>query len=62
MSVPHLIHATEWPAYRWTMGALTDAMGRGPAYLGGDNVSLIAMSLLVSLFAALRARLGKEGS
>lgn len=61
MSVLQLVQATEWPLYRRTMAALADAIGRGPAFLGGDNVALIAMSLLVSLFAALNARLSRKG-
>ena len=61
MSVLHLVQATGWPAYRRSMTALAQAMGRGPTYLGGDNLALIALSLLVSLFAALRTRPGQEG-
>lgn len=60
MSVLQPVQTTEWPLYRRSMVALADAMGRGPAYLGGDNLALIVLSLLVSLCAALRARLGRD--
>ena len=58
MPVLHLMPTTEWPLYRRAMVALADAMGRAPSYLGGDTLALVALSLIVSLTAALRGRKG----
>ena len=54
MSVLQLAQPNRYSAYRRTVAALADAVGRG-----GDNPSLIGIALLVSAFTALRMRLGK---
>ena len=59
MSVLQLAQSEGLPLYRRSVAVLADAFGRGPALLSADNLTLMAISLLVSLCAALRARLFK---
>jgi len=54
MSMLQLAQPIKCPAYRRTAEAVFEAVGRG-----GDNLALIAIALVMSLFTMLRAQLGK---